>query len=169
MKRAFKVLLAVLSVAAIFTLAACGHKHTKEGLSTDLKSSYTGITKGIGYTSSVFNDDSGKDTLKFDTKKHTITNSSGESIYFKVITEKDFSKVENFTNIQKVFNKHKSELKGKDYFLIKTDTFKKDLRNDADAAEVYCIVLTNGGEKMHMFQLEADTQDEWFDFNGTAN
>ncbi|MGT2930183.1 amino acid transporter [Streptococcus dentasini] len=168
MKKSLKLLLVALSLVTVLTLAACS-KYTKEGIPKDLKESYSGTTEGIGYTTSAFNDDSGKDTLKFNTKKHIITNSDGERIYFKVITEKDLSKIDNVKNYKKVYNSHKSDYEGKTHFLIKADPHKEDLKNDRAGIEVYCIVLSDNGKSMHLFQLENDAQYEYFDFKGTAN
>lgn len=177
MKRALKILLAVLSVAALFTLVACGNKsntggtgYDKNGIPVELKKSYTGSASGYGYDGNMYR--SGGDTLTFNITQQTITNSDKEKRYFKVLTEKNLGNSKSFPEALSTFKRHKSELKGKKYFLFTSVTEARKDKLDANAkdpSEIYCVVLSDGGKSIRIFQLETGNQDEYYNFTGEAN
>ena len=65
---------------ALVMLVACGQKSTEDIIKTELKDSYTGYSNSKSYQGLMFIE--GGDTLTFDKKENSITNSNGEKIYY---------------------------------------------------------------------------------------
>lgn len=159
----FTVLLASL------LLVACGQK-TKDGVPTILQKKYSGYSNvDAQYEPLVFKD--GGSELVFDTKKQTITNLSYENgkypTYYQVVPE------DKLTSKEKgILTKHKSELEGKDYFLIKTGDNKDQAIRSVEEQDgtPYCIVLSDGGKTIRIFEFEwaGSNATAYYDFTGQA-
>lgn len=156
-----KRLLGVLTLGlALMTLAACGQKSTETIIKNELKDSYTGYSENPG-NEYPFND--GNDTLTFNKKDNSITNSQGQSRYFSVISEKEIP-----SGTQRVIDSLASELKGTDNFTIVIGRKQNPTKKEAEAA--YQIALADGGKKIRIFELRRDLRDfGYYDFSGTAD
>ena len=102
-----KRLLGVLALGlAVVTLAACGQKSTETIIKNELKDSYTGYSENKAYEGLNFIE--GSDTLTFDKKTNTITNSNGEITYFSVVSDNDVP-----SDVKTFLKKYDDELSGK--------------------------------------------------------
>ncbi|HFZ7022748.1 TPA: hypothetical protein ACGML9_001262 [Streptococcus agalactiae] len=150
----------VLGIALI-ALAACGKKSTEDIIKTELKDSYTGYSKVSGYNGSMFV--GGGDTLTFNKKENSITNSNGEKIYFSVLSEDDIPAA-----TKGVIANLKSQLKGTDNFTIITSSKKNPTKKDSEGG--YQIALSEGGKTIRIIELYQDyaSDGSYYDFSGEA-
>lgn len=153
---------------ASILLVACGQKTTKDGVPTILQDKYSGYSNVLG-TDGPFAE--GGSELAFDKKKNTIVNLSDENgkyiYYFQVVPE------DKLTSKEKgILAKHKSELEGKDYFLMKVDSDKSSLPKivDEKIGVTYGVVLNDGGKSIHIFEFEWQgySSDKYYNFTGQA-
>ncbi|MGX9845603.1 hypothetical protein ACR3IL_10005 [Streptococcus iniae] len=160
MKMKRLVSLLVLGLALIF-LAACGKKSTEDIIKTELKDSYTGYSKVSGYNGLMFV--GGGDTLAFNKKENSITNSRGEKIYFSVIPEKEVP-----PTTKGVITKLEPQLKGTDNFTIITSSKKDPTIKDSEGG--YQIALSEGGKTIRIIELFQDyaSDGSYYDFSGKA-
>ncbi|MFC2401375.1 MAG: lipoprotein [Streptococcus sobrinus] len=171
MKRAFKVLLAVLSVVAIFTLAACGNKsksagsgYDKNGIPTELKKSYTGSSKVTSY----FGFPRNGSTLVFDmkAKKLTIkTDDENQKFNLKVIPEKKLN-----TKNRGAFKSWKPKVEGKKYFFIETTFQNQEISPRSSQSYLLLVILDNSGKNIRVVEFnQNESSDSWYDFSGEAD
>lgn len=157
-----KRLLGVLALGlAVVTLAACGQKSTENIIKNELKDSYTGYSNDRSYDGSIFKE--GSDTLTFDKKENTITNSEGYKVYFSVIPEDERSSTT------------KSVLKTLDSSLSNTDNFtivissKVENPTVDDSAAFYQIALSDGGKTIKIYELRRNSRDYgYYEFSGES-
>lgn len=148
----------VLGIALI-ALAACGKKSTEDIVKNDLQSSYTGNAELRAYES-FFN--SGGDTLSFDKKDNSISNSAGETMYFKTVLKADLP-----SSPSGVLNSLEKELKGTENFTIAISSKKEKL----DSSDAYFqIALSDGGKKIRIIELRRNhfAEGGFYDFSGKA-
>lgn len=145
---------------AVLGLAACSSKDAN-GIPNVLQDKYTGYSSDSASGGSVFS--SGSSELVFDKKNNTITNtSSDDKDYFKVIPEDKLN-----TEAKGALVNHKSEVDGKDHFFISVSPYKENLNSEVF---VYCVILTDGGKSIRIFELEHSGKvDGWYDFIGQAD
>lgn len=157
-----KRLLGVLTVGlALMTLAACGQKSTESIIKNELKDSYTGYSENPGYDSLLFSD--GGQEIIFDKSNHKLK-SGDEEAYYEVVPEDELTK-----NMKGILNSHENDLAGKDYFIINVG-YQKDSIWGKFGDQLYCVVLTDGGKKIRIFEFETGyTDDGYYDFSGTAD
>lgn len=147
-----------LGLALVF-LAACGPKSAEDIIKTELKDSYTGYSEdsGGGYPFRA-----GDDTLTFDKKDNSITNSSGDMKYFLVIPEDEIP-----SGTQRVIDELEPHLKGTDNFTIIVSRKKNPTISDSEGA--YQIALSDGGKSIRIFYLGREPRSfGYYDFSGTA-
>lgn len=157
MKKWFGLLIMGL---ALLTLAACGQKSTEEIIKTELKDSYTGYSKVSGYDGLIFA--GGGQEIVFDKKNHKLK-SGDEEVYYEVVPEDKLPK-----SMKGILTSHESELKGKDYFIINVGNHKDDIWGKL-GDQLYCVVLTDGGKSIRIFEFETGyTTDGYFDFTGKS-
>lgn len=154
-----KILSFLVLGIALVALAACGKKSTEDIMKNDLQSSYTGNANLRAYES-FFN--SGGDTLSFDKKDHSISNSAGEIMYFKTVSKKDLP-----SSISGVLNSLEEELKETENFTIVISS-KKEQLDTSDA--YYQIALSDGGKKIRIIELRRNhfAEGGFYDFSGKA-
>ena len=144
---------------AIMTLAACGQKTPEDIVKTELKDSYTGYSENSGYDGLMFV--GGGDTLTFNKKENSITNSSGEKLYFSLLSEDDIPAATKgvITNLE-------SQLKGTDDFTIITSSKKNPTIKDSEGG--YQIALSDGGKTIRIIELYQDyaSDGSYYDFSG---
>lgn len=159
-----KRLLGVLTVGlALMTLAACGQKSTESVIKNELKDSYTGYSENKSYEGLNFIE--GSDTLVFDKKNNTITNSNGEVTYFSVISDDNVP-----SDVKAFLKKYDDELSKTDNFTIVIDTREKHPTLETGES-LYQIALSDNGKKIRIFELrqDYDADGNFYDFTGTAN
>lgn len=146
---------------ALVMLVACGQKSTEDIIKTELKDSYTGYSNSKSYQGLMFID--GGDTLTFDKKENSITNSNGEKIYFSVVSEDDIPPA-----TKGVITKLESQLKGTDNFTIITSSKKNPTIKDSEGG--YQIALSDGGKTIRIIELYQDyaSDGSYYDFSGKA-
>ena len=154
-----KRLLGVLTLGlALMTLAACGQKSTESIIKNELKDSYTGYSENPGYERPFIE---GSDTLTFDKKDNTITDSNDYEIYFGVISEEDKT-----SELKSVLKELDSELSNTDNFTIAVSKTVKNPTVD-DATAFYQIALTDGGKSIKIYELRRDPRDYgYYEFSG---
>lgn len=158
----FRKLLAVLVLTVTaFTLVACKPKTPEDLVKNVLKDSYTGYSDHSGYDQSIFS--KGGSNLIFDKTEHTISN--GDDTYFyEVVPEENLP-----TSAKGIFTQYDEELKGKDYFLINVSYNQDDIWGKL-GDQLYCIVLTEGGKQIRIFEFETGySADGYYDFSGVAD
>ena len=155
-----KRLLGVLTVGlALMTLAACGQKSTESIIKNELKDSYTGYSNDRSYDGKIFKE--GSDTLTFNKKANTITNSDDYEIYFSVVSDKDKT-----SEIKSVLKELDSELSNTDNFTI---AISRKVKNPAvdNATAFYQIALTDGGKSIKIYELRRNPRDYgYYKFSG---
>lgn len=68
-----------------------------------------------------------------------------------------------------ILTSHEAELSGKDYFIINVGYDKDDVWGKL-GDQLYCVVLTDGGNSIRIFEFETGyTTDGYFDFTGKVN
>lgn len=146
---------------ALVMLVACGQKSTEDIIKTELKDSYTGYSNSKSYQGLMFI--KGGDTLTFDKKENSITNSNGEKIYFSVVSEDDIPPA-----TKGVITKLESQLKGTDNFTIITSSEKNPTIKDSEGG--YQIALSDGGKTIRIIELYQDyaSDGSYYDFSGKA-
>ncbi|PRT72350.1 hypothetical protein C6A28_01630 [Streptococcus anginosus] len=146
---------------ALVMLVACGQKSTEDIIKTELKDSYTGYSNSKSYQGLMFIE--GGDTLTFDKKENSITNSNGEKIYFSVVSEDDIPPA-----TKGVITKLESQLKGTDNFTIITSSKKNPTIKDSEGG--YQIALSDGGKTIRIIELYQDyaSDGSYYDFSGKA-
>lgn len=156
-----KRLLGVLALGlAVVTLAACGQKSTETIIKNELKDSYTGSSKDPALDG-VFKE--GSDTLTFDKKDNTITNSSGDKVYYSVISESDRS-----SSAKQVLKTLDSNLSNTDNFTI---IISKRVKNPTldDSAAFYQVALSDGGKAIKIYELRRNPRDYgYYEFSGKS-
>ena len=107
----------------------------------------------------------GSDTLTFDKKNNTITNSNGKLTYFSVVSDDDVP-----SDVKTFLEKYDEELSGTDNFTIVIDTKEKDPTLETGDS-LYQVALSDSGEKIRIFELrqDYDADGNFYDFTGTAN
>lgn len=145
---------------ALVLLAACGQKSTQDIIKTELKNSYAGYSEASGYE---YPFESGDDTIKFNKKNRSITNSQGKMTYFSVLSEEDIP-----SSTKRVVASLKDELKNTDNFTIIISRDKNPTKDQAEAA--YQIALSDGGKTIRIIELRRGYSAEGthYDFKGTA-
>ncbi|EIQ82737.1 hypothetical protein SCQ32_06755 [Streptococcus canis] len=149
---------------ASILLVACGQKTTKDGVPTILQDKYSGYSNVDGYYGPFVK---GGSELAFDKKKNTIVNLSDENgkyiYYYQVVPEDKLSSED-----KGILAKHKKELEGKDYFIIKVDSNKEVVKKPGGIH--YGVVLTDGGKAIRIFEFEWEgySSDLYYNFNGEA-
>ncbi len=158
MKKLFSLLMLGL---ALILLAACGQKSAEDIIKTELKNSYTGYSDVSGYDGLMFV--GGGDTLTFNKKENSITNSSGEKIYFSLLSEDDIP-----AKTKGVLTNLESQLKGTDNFTIITSSKKNPTVKDSEGG--YQLALSDGGKKIRIIELYQDyaSDGSYYDFSGTS-
>ncbi|MCF2565212.1 hypothetical protein [Streptococcus orisratti] len=158
MKKLFSLLTLGL---ALILLAACGQKSAEDIIKTELKNSYTGYSDVSGYDGLMFV--GGGDTLTFNKKENSITNSSGEKIYFSLLSEDDIP-----AKTKGVLTNLESQLKGTDNFTIITSSKKNPTVKDSEGG--YQLALSDGGKKIRIIELYQDyaSDGSYYDFSGTS-
>lgn len=146
---------------ALVMLVACGQKSTEDIIKTELKDSYTGYSNSKSYQGLMFIE--GGDTLTFDKKENSITNSNREKIYFSVVSEDDIPPA-----TKGVITKLESQLKGTDNFTIITSSKKNPTIKDSEGG--YQIALSDGGKTIRIIELYQDyaSDGSYYDFSGKA-
>lgn len=145
---------------ALVMLVACGQKSTEDIIKTELKDSYTGYSNSKSYQGLMFIE--GGDTLTFDKKENSITNSNGEKIYFSVIPEDDIP-----STTKGVITSLESQLKGTDNFTIITSSKKNPTIKDSEGG--YQVALSDSGKTIRIFELSRSPRDYgYYDFSGKA-
>lgn len=145
---------------ALILLVACGQKSPKDIIKSELKDSYVGYSENSGYDSLIFS--SGGQTITFD-KAHHKLKSGNEEVYYEVVPEKKLPKP-----MKGILTSHESELKGKDYFIINVGYDKDDIWGKL-GDQLYCVVLTESGKQIRIFEFETEyTDDGYYDFSGKA-
>ncbi|HEL1237332.1 TPA: hypothetical protein TVN78_000948 [Streptococcus equi subsp. zooepidemicus] len=169
MMKSRKVVGLFMVLLASILLVACGQK-TKDGVPTILQDKYSGYSKVNAQWEPITFSDGGSE-LVFDKKKQTITNLSYDDgkypTYYQVVPE------DKLTSEEKgILTKHKSELEGKDYFLIKTGGNKDQAIRSVEeqGGTPYCIVLSDGGKAIRIFEFEwaGSNATAYYDFTGQA-
>ncbi|WP_284120284.1 hypothetical protein [Streptococcus canis] len=169
MAKARKLIGLFTILLASILLVACGQKTTKDGVPTILQDKYSGYSNvNSQWESGTFSD--GGSELVFDTKKQTITNLSYNDgkypTYYQVVPEDKLS-----SKNKGILAKHKSELEGKDYFIIHPvdEKYVKEEPTD-DNDLLYGIVLSDGGKTIRIFEFEWAGSDAtaYYDFTGQA-
>lgn len=146
---------------ALILLAACGQKTPENIIKSELKDSYVGYSELSGYDSSIFS--GGGQEITFDKKHHTLK-SGDEKVYYEVVPEKKLPK-----SMKGILTSHEAELSGKDYFIINVGYDKDDVWGKL-GDQLYCVVLTDGGNSIRIFEFETGyTTDGYFDFTGKVN
>ena len=158
MKKLFSLLMLGL---ALILLAACGQKSAEDIIKTELKNSYTGYSDVSGYDGLMFV--GGGDRLTFNKKENSITNSSGEKIYFSLLSEDDIP-----AKTKGVLTNLESQLKGTDNFTIITSSKKNPTVKDSEGG--YQLALSDGGKKIRIIELYQDyaSDGSYYDFSGTS-
>ena len=158
MKKLFSLLTLGL---ALILLAACGQKSAEDIIKTELKNSYTGYSDVSGYDGLMFV--GGGDTLTFNKKENSITNSSGEKIYFSLLSEDDIP-----AKTKGVLTNLESQLKGTDNFTIITSSKKNPTVKDSEGG--YQLALSDRGKKIRIIELYQDyaSDGSYYDFSGTS-
>ena len=159
-----KRLLGVLALGlAVVTLAACGQKSTETIIKNELKDSYTGYSENKAYEGLNFIE--GSDTLTFDKKTNTITNSNGEITYFSVVSDNDVQ-----SDVKSFLKKYDDELSETNNFTIVIDTKEKNPTLKTGDS-LYQVALSDNGKKIRIFELrqDYDADGNYYDFTGTAN
>lgn len=144
---------------ALILLAACGQKSAEDIIKTELKDSYVGYSEdsGGGYPFRA-----GDDTLTFNKKENSITNSYGDMKYFLVIPEEDIP-----SGTQSVIEELEPHLKGTNNFTIIVSRKKNPTVDDSEGA--YQIALSDGGKSIRIFYLGREPRSfGYYDFSGTA-
>lgn len=155
-----KILSFLVLGIALVALAACGKKSTEDIIKTELKDSYTGHSGSKSYQGWIFRE--GGDTLSFDKKENSITNSEGVKVYFSVIPEDDIP-----SDTKSVISELESQLKGTDNFTIITSREENPTIKDSEGG--YQIALSDGGKKIRIFELSRSPRDYgYYDFSGTS-
>ena len=145
---------------ALILLVACGQKSPKDIIKSELKDSYLGYSENSGYDSLIFS--SGGQTITFD-KAHHKLKSGNEEVYYEVVPEKKLPKP-----MKGILTSHESELKGKDYFIINVGYDKDDIWGKL-GDQLYCVVLTESGKQIRIFEFETEyTDDGYYAFSGKA-
>ncbi|PHV58388.1 MULTISPECIES: hypothetical protein [Streptococcus] len=157
-----KRLLGVLALGlAVVTLAACGQKSTENVIKNELKDSYTGYSNARSYDGKIFKE--GSDTLTFDKKANTITNSDDYQIYFSVVSDKDKT-----SEIKSVLKELDSELSNTDNFTIAISRRVKNPTVD-NATAFYQIALSDGGKTIKIYELRRNPRDYgYYEFSGES-
>ncbi|WP_070043825.1 LptM family lipoprotein [Streptococcus agalactiae] len=146
---------------ALILLAACGQKSAEDIIKTELKDSYTGYSNAKSYQGLMFIE--GGDTLIFNKKENSITNSNGEKIYFSVISEDDIP-----SDTRGVITSLETQLKGTDNFTIITSSEKNPTIKDSEGG--YQIALSDGGKTIRIFELSRSPRSYgYYDFSGEAD
>lgn len=159
-----KRLLGVLAIGlAVVTLAACGQKSTKNIIKNELKDSYTGYSENKGYEG--LNFIAGTDTLTFDKKSNTITNSNGKVTYFSVVSDDDVP-----SDVKAFLKKYDEELSETDNFTIVIDTKEKNPTLETGDS-LYQVALSDSGKKIRILELrqDYDADGNFYDYTGTAD
>lgn len=159
-----KRLLGVLALGlAVVILAACGQKSTETIIKNELKDSYTGYSENKAYEGLNFIE--GSDTLTFDKKTNTITNSNGEITYFSVVSDSDVP-----SDVKSFLKKYDDELSETNNFTIVIDTKEKNPTLKTGDS-LYQVALSDNGKKIRIFELrqDYDADGNYYDFTGTAN
>lgn len=159
-----KRLLGVLALGlVVVTLAACGQKSTETIIKNELKDSYTGYSENKAYEGLNFIE--GSDTLTFDKKTNTITNSNGEITYFSVVSDNDVP-----SDVKSFLKKYDDELSETNNFTIVIDTKEKNPTLKTGDS-LYQVALSDNGKKIRIFELrqDYDADGNYYDFTGTAN
>lgn len=156
-----KRLLGVLALGlVVVTLAACGQKSTENVIKNELKDSYIGYSEDPGYERPFIE---GSDTLTFDKKENTITNSNNYEIYFSVVSDEDKT-----SEIKSVLKELDSELSDTDNFTIAVSKKVKNPTVD-DATAFYQIALSDGGKTIKIYELRRDSRDYgYYEFSGES-
>lgn len=144
---------------ALILLAACGQKSAEDIIKTELKDSYVGYSEdsGGGYPFRA-----GDDTLTFNKKENSITNSHGDMKYFLVIPEEAIP-----SGTQSVIEELEPHLKGTNNFTIIVSRKKNPTVDDSEGA--YQIALSDGGKSIRIFYLGREPRSfGYYDFSGTA-
>ena len=156
MKKKLGFLLATF--VAVLTLSACAPQVNENGVPNSLKEKYSGYSKVYGYDPDIFSD--GGSEIVFDKKENKITNTTtNDSKYFKVFPEDELS-----SKAKAILTKEKSEVEGKQYFIIGVGNDKKNISDSI----LYGIVLSNGGNTIRIFEFETGNSDTYYDFSGEA-
>lgn len=157
-----KRLLGVLALGlAVVTLAACGQKSTETIIKNELKDSYTGYSDNPAYEGLNFIE--GSDTLTFDKKANTITNSNGYEIYFSVVSDEDKT-----SEIKSILKELESKWSNTDNFTIAISERVKNPTVD-DASAFYQVALSNGGKSIKIYELRRDPRDYgYYEFSGES-
>ena len=157
-----KRLLGVLALGlAIVTLAACGQKSTENVIKNELKDSYIGYSNDRSYDGKIFKE--GSDTLTFDKKANTITNSDNYQIYFSVVSDEDKT-----SEIKSVLKELDSELSDTDNFTIAISRRVKNPTVD-NATAFYQIALSDGGKSIKIYELRRNPRDYgYYEFSGES-
>ncbi|HEL0617630.1 TPA: hypothetical protein TUV11_000907 [Streptococcus equi subsp. zooepidemicus] len=147
---------------ALITLAACGKKSPEDIIKTELKDSYVGSSWNSGYD--ISND---VKEIVFDKKNHKLQllgdKSENQEVYYEVVSDRKIPK-----SMKVILDSHKSELSKKDYFIINVGYHKDDIWGKL-GDQLYCVVLTDGGKSIRIFEFETGyTTDGYFDFSGKA-
>lgn len=150
----------VLGIALI-VVAACGKKSNENIIKTELKDSYTGYSKFPAYNGLMFV--GGGDTLTFNKKENSITNSDGEKIYFSLVSDDDIP-----AKTKGIITNLKPQLKGTDNFTIITSREKNPTKNDSEGG--YQVALSDGGKTIRIIELfqNYDADGAYYDFSGEA-
>ncbi|MBF0786941.1 MULTISPECIES: lipoprotein [unclassified Streptococcus] len=144
---------------ALIMLVACGQKSTEDIVKNDLQNSYTGSAELRAYES-FFN--SGGDTLSFDKKDSSITNSNGEKVYFKMVSKADLP-----SSASGALTSLEDEVKNSENFTIAISSKKEKL----DTSDAYFqISLSDGGKKIRIIELRRNhfAEGGFYDFSGEA-
>lgn len=153
-----KILSFLVLGIALVALVACGKKSTEDIIKTELKDSYTGYSDSESYQGWMFGE--GEDTLSFDKKENSITNSEGTKVYFSVIAEDDIP-----SDTKHVISELEAQLKGTDNFTIVTSREKNPTIKDSEGG--YQVALSDGGKTIRIFELSRSPRDYGFyDFSG---
>lgn len=156
-----KRLLGVLALGlVVVTLVACGQKSTETIIKNELKDSYTGYSEDPGYERPFIE---GSDTLTFDKKENTITDSNGYEIYFSMVSDEDKT-----SEIKSVLKELESKLSNTDNFTIAVSKKVKNPTID-DASAFYQVALSNGGKSIKIYELRRDPRDYgYYEFSGES-
>lgn len=148
-----------LGVSLLF-LAACGPKTPEDIIKTELKDSYVGYSELSGYDSLIF--PGGGFKITFDKSNHKLKVGDKE-YYYEVVPEDKLS-----DSLKGILHSHKSELEGKDYFIINVGS-KKDGIWGKLGDQLYGVVLEDSGKSIRIFEFETGyTPDGYFDFSGKS-
>lgn len=158
----FRKLLAVFALTVTaFTLVACKPKTPEDLVKNVLKDSYTGYSNSKSYQGLMFRE--GGDTLVFDKAERSITNSSGEKLFFSVVPEEDIP-----SGTKGVITSLENELEGTSNFTIITSSTQNPSIKDSSGG--YQIALSDGGKTIRIFELSRSPRDYgYYDFSGQAD